>query len=132
MQLFWALLSYILQWPFSDIDGKKSFSVRWDGFYEAKHSGAITIFVGSVGGVRVYLESFQVLDHWSFEYVNTSARYCCVSSGQMYSLRVEYRKNSNHIWPASIRLDVFTSEGTHEDGLFPFFTQSVHLSLIPI
>lgn len=130
MHLFVISLSHhTMQWPFSSVDGNKSFSVRWDGFYEAKHSGPITIFVSSVGGVRIYLESFQVFDHWAFESVNTSARHCCVSSGQMYSLRVEYTKNSRNVWPASIRLDILTSEGSKEDG--PFLTQSIHITGSP-
>ena len=80
----------------------------------------VSFFVTSVGGVRIYVESFPVIDHWTMEHVNTNGRYCCVESGQMYSLRVEYQKLATHAWPALIRLDVVTSQGISEQGFPPF------------
>jgi hypothetical protein len=116
-----------VQWPFGNQDADKTFSVRWEGFYEARHSGDVSFFVTSVGGVRVYVESFPVIDHWTMEHVNTNGRYCCVDSGQMYSLRVEYQKLATHAWPALIRLDVVTSQGIREQGFSPFFTNPIHI-----
>ena len=122
------MFAYALQWPFSVSDGNKTFSVRWDGFYEAKHDGPIFFFVNSAGGVRLFVESNQVIDQWDVESANATGSYCCVNRGQMYRFRVEYRKVSKDIWPASVRVDVATSEGVLEDGLFPFYTNPISMS----
>jgi hypothetical protein len=84
--------SHATQWLFGVSDGKNAFSVQWEGYYEARHSGSISFFVSSVGGFRLYVESSPVIDEWAMESVNATRQYCCVIAGQIYGLRIEYRK----------------------------------------
>jgi alpha-D-xyloside xylohydrolase len=77
------------------------FSVRWDGFLEAKQAGEYTLFASSDDGVRVWVDDQLLINDWSQHPVQTFFAKTNFAANSRHRLRVEYFQN---LYGASVRL----------------------------
>ncbi len=67
-----------------------SFSVRWDGEFEAVNSEAVTLITRTDDGVRLWVNGSLVIDAWVLRSAADSTYTFTVVAGERYRIRMEY------------------------------------------
>jgi alpha-D-xyloside xylohydrolase len=69
---------------------RDNYSVRWDGFIEAKEAGQYTILASADDGVRLWIDDKQVIDEWNTQAVTTFTAKADFAANSRHSIRMEY------------------------------------------
>src|SRR5262245_3718952 len=75
--------------PASSI-GPDSFSVRWTGQVQPLYSGTYTFYTRSDDGVRLWVNSQRIIDHWAKQSLTEWKGSIALNAGQQYSITLEY------------------------------------------
>ena len=66
------------------------YSVRWDGFVEAREGGAYTFSTSSDDGVRLWIDDRQVIDDWGIHPAQTDIATVRFAANSRHRIRLEY------------------------------------------
>jgi hypothetical protein len=74
--------------------GADTFSVRWTGRIEPRHSETYTFYTTSDDGVRLWINGQLVIDNWGDHAPTENASIpVSLAAGQKYDIRMEYYEN---------------------------------------
>lgn len=93
------------------------YSVRWDGFVEARQGGTYTFVTSADDGVRLWIDGRQVIDDWGIHSVSMDTAQVTFAANSRHRIRLEYFQARgeaiiNLAWqlPAESPLVTWTSE----------------------
>jgi hypothetical protein len=86
--------------PIAGID-PESFSVRWTGQVQPRHTGVYTFYATSDDGVRVFVNGQMVIDHFVKHPASEMSGTITLTAGQRYDVRVDFYDDTDQ---AVIRL----------------------------
>lgn len=88
-------------------------SVRWEGFLEAPESGRYTFQTYSDGGVRLWVDDRQVMNHWRQDWLpGDEFAQVDLQAGHRHRLRVEWVKDQKaHVFR------LFLKTPSHDDSI---------------
>lgn len=66
------------------------YSVRWDGFAEAREGGVYTLSTSSDDGVRLWIDDRQVIDDWGIHPAQTDTATVRFAANSRHRIRMEY------------------------------------------
>ena len=69
---------------------RDSFSVRWTGKLVVPASGLYTLSVASDDGVRLFIDSNQIIENWSKHPPELVSKSMTLEAGRAYDVRIEY------------------------------------------
>jgi hypothetical protein len=78
-----------------------SFSIRWTGQVQPRHSQTYTFHTSSDDGVRLWVNGVLLIDKWQDQSETEWTGSIALTAGQKYDLRLEYFENSG---PAAAKL----------------------------
>jgi hypothetical protein len=78
-----------------------NFSVRWTGQIQAQVSETYTFSTVSSGGVRLWVNGQELIDHWSDHATATDSGTIVLQAGESYSIKLEYENTTG---PATAQL----------------------------
>lgn len=91
--------------------GGNTFSVRWSGQLEPRHSETYTFTTYSDDGIRLWINNQLVIEHWSPHTATVKTGAISLVAGKRYDIRVEYYEN---VGSAIARLEWSSPSQPHE------------------
>lgn len=86
--------------PHPDL-GPDYFSVRWDGFIEARFDETYTFYTVSDEGIRLWVNGQLLINNWTGHPATENSGTIALKAGECYPIRIEYFDNTG---PAVVKL----------------------------